>query len=130
MDNNLFEELDELLKESQDVELNTFENTPDGIYDAYVQSAGFGVTKDKEEPKFTFEFVITGPTHDNKHEWKTYVLNKPENLKRLTTDLNKFGVKTSSMKEIQDQLEDILDVCVEIEIKTGKSGYRNISVEI
>jgi hypothetical protein len=63
------------------------------------------------------------------------VLNKPENMKRLTTDLTKFGIDcTKTIEHIQDHLEDLLDVPVEIEVKTTKSKkddteYRNISIK-
>ena len=65
---------------------------------------------------------------------KYYVLNKPENMKRLVTDLEKFGINCSSMETIQKGLPNLLDVEVTLVIKTsepkeeGKEGYRNISV--
>ena len=54
-------------------------------------------------------------------------------MKRLTTDLEKFGIKCDSIDNIKNQLEDLLDVPVEITIKSSKSKtndqvYRNISV--
>ena len=72
--------------------------------------------------------------YENKHEWKYTVLNKPENMKRLVTDLEKFGINCSSMETIQEGLSNLLDVEVTLVIKTsepkeeGKEGYRNISV--
>ena len=41
---------------------------------------------------FKWEFIIQDKPYANRHEWKYTVLNKPENMKRLTTDLEKFGI--------------------------------------
>ena len=54
-------------------------------------------------------------------------------MKRLTTDLEKFGVNCSSMESIRNGLIDLLDVPVLLTVKTtvSKSNgqeYRNISV--
>lgn len=122
-------ELDELLAAASELPEQNFEDTPDGTYAGAIESVGFGTTK--TEPirnKFTIETIISGPTYVGKHEWKTYVLDTAENVQRMTTDLVKFGIDCSSMKKITEQLEDMLDVPVELVIKTGKSGYRNLSI--
>lgn len=131
----MLEELNELLKASKDVELNdSFEKTPDGEYEGIIYACEFCESKTSKNLMFKLELVITGPKYAKRHEWKYYVLNKPENMKRLTTDLEKFGLNVSSMKTISDGLESLLDVPVSIVIKTsepkeeGKEGYRNISI--
>lgn len=131
----MLEELNELLKASKDVEVNdNFDKTPDGEYEAIIESCEFTESKTSGNLMFKMEFIITGPAFAKKHEWKYYVLNKPENMKRLTTDLEKFGLNCSSMETINKGLEDLLDVPVSLIIKTsepkeeGKEGYRNISI--
>lgn len=135
MDKSTMEELDALLNASKDVEINdNFENTPDGEYEGLIYACEFCESKNSGNLMFKMELVITGPKYAKKHEWKYYVLNKPENMKRLTTDLEKFGINCTSMKTIGDSLESLLDVPVSIIIKTsepkeeGKEGYRNISI--
>lgn len=132
----MLEELDKLLEASVDVELNTgdFEPIVDGTYNAVIESVGFCESKSGNY-MFKWEFIIQDKPYVNRHEWKYTVLNKPENMKRLTTDLEKFGINTSSMKTIQNSLENLLDVPVIVDIKTtpakdaGKDPFRNISIK-
>lgn len=132
----MLEELDKLLEASVDVELNSGEFDPveDGTYNAIIESVGFTESKSGNY-MFKWEFIIQDKPYVNRHEWKYNVLNKPENMKRLTTDLVKFGIDTSSMDAIQKGLSDLLDVEVYLEIKTtpakeaGKDPFRNISVK-
>ena len=131
----MLEELNALLEASKDVEINEgFDKTPDGEYEGIIDNCGFCESKNSGNLMFKIELIITGPKFAKKHEWKYYVLNKPENMKRLTTDLEKFGLNCTSMETIQKGLESLLDVPVSIIIKTsepkeeGKEGYRNISI--
>lgn len=131
----MLDELNALLEESKKVEVSdSFDKTPDGEYTAIIDSCEFKESKNSGNLMFVMEFIITGPKFSKRHEWKYYVLNKPENMKRLTTDLEKFGINVSSMKAIQDGLSNLLDVEVSLVIKTsepkeeGKEGFRNISV--
>ena len=130
----MLEELDRLLEASVDVELNTgdFEPVVDGTYNAVIESVGFTTSKN-DNYMFKWEFIIQDKPYVNRHEWKYTVLNKPENMKRLTTDLAKFGINITSMDAIKNGLENLLDVPVYLSIKTsegkdGKEGYRNISI--
>ena len=121
MNNNTMEELNALLEASKEVELNDeFEKTPDGEYEGVIDKCEFTESKSSGNLMFKMELIITGPKYAKKHEWKYYVLNKPENMKRLTTDLEKFGINCTSMKTIGDSLESLLDVPVSIIIKTSE----------
>ena len=132
----MLDELNALLEASKDVEVNdgAFDKTPDGEYTAIIEACEFCESKTSKNLMFKVEFIITGPKYAKRHEWKYYVLNKPENMKRLVTDLEKFGINCSSMETIQKGLPNLLDVEVTLVIKTsepkeeGKEGYRNISV--
>lgn len=134
MDNDLMKELDGLIEDSQDVEISDFSRNPDGDYTGSIYGCEFKETKETKSPMFVLDIIIDGPTHVNQHEWKNYVLNSPENMKRFTTDLEKFGLPTSSMKVINEHLKDLIDVPVELSIKTGRpserfpEGFRNVSV--
>lgn len=130
----MMDELNALLEASKNVETTDgFSKLPDGEYEAIIESVGFTESKSSGNLMFKWEFIITGPKFIKSHEWKYVVLNKPENMKRLTTDLAKFGINITSIDNIKNGLENLLDVPVLLTIKTseskdGKEGYRNISV--
>lgn len=133
--NEMDKELQALLDASADVEVNNYgKEVPDGTYPAIIYAVEFCESKSSGNLMFKWEFVYDEETeYANRHEWKYTVLNKPENMKRLTTDLGKFGIICDSIEHIKEQLEQLLDVPVEITIKSSKSKsndqiYRNISV--
>lgn len=135
MNNEMDKELQALLEASADVEVSDFsQEVPDGTYPALIYAVEFTESKTSGNLMFKWEFVYGEDCeYANRHEWKYTVLNKPENMKRLITDLEKFGIKCDSIENIKNQLEDLLDVPVEITIKSSKSKtndqvYRNISV--
>ena len=132
--NDMDKELQALLDASADVELNDFgQEVPDGSYEAEIYGVEFTESKKSGNLMFKWEFIYTDENYANRHEWKYTVLNKPENMKRLTTDLEKFGIECSSIERIKEQLENLLDVPVILTIKSSESKsngqiYRNISV--
>lgn len=135
-----FKDLDELLNASKDdsvqINDNTFDTIPDGTYNAYIKEVGFGVAKSSGNLKFTWEFVITDKPFENRREWKHQPLTSPENMKRLTTDLKKFGVDTLSRATIEKGLSDLLDVEIVLTINTSvptdpnKTPYRNMNIKL
>ena len=132
--NDMDRELQALLDASVDVKLDDFSPVPDGTYEAIINSVEFTESKQSGNLMFKWEFIYTTEEYENKHEWKYNVLNKPENMKRLITELEKFGVNCSSIETIKNSLEDLLDVPVILIIKTTVSKtngqeYRNISVK-
>lgn len=131
MINEMDMELQSLLEASADVQLGEFTNVPDGTYEAEIYAVEFCESKSRNF-MFKWEFIYT-KDYEGQREWKYTVLNKPENMKRLVTDLEKFGINCSSMASIRSELEHLLDVPVELTIKTSVSKangneYRNISV--
>lgn len=131
----MLEELNALLQESADLPEQTFENVPDGKYEGIIDGAEFTESKQSGNLMFKWTLKYTTEKFAGRYDWKYIVLNKPENMKRLTTELTKFGIDcTKSVEHIQNHLEDLLDVPVEIEVKTTKSKkdeteYRNISIK-
>lgn len=131
--NDMDRELQALLDASVNVKVDDFSPVPDGTYNAIINSVEFTESKKSGNLMFKWEFIYTTEEYENKHEWKYNVLNKPENMKRLVTDLEKFGINCSTMETIRNGMEDLLDVPVILIIKTtvSKSNgdeYRNISV--
>ena len=134
MNSEMDKELQALLEASADVEVADFsQDVPDGTYEATVYAVEFTESKTSGNLMFKWEFVYTDEDYANRHEWKYTVLNKPENMKRLVTDLEKFGIECTSIDRIKEQLENLLDVPVTLTIKSSESKtngqiYRNISV--
>ena len=131
----MMEELNELLKASIDLPEQTFDDIPDGTYEGFIDGAEF--TESKKSHNLMFKWTLKYTTEEiaGRYDWKYTVLNSPENMKRLTTDLSKFGIDTTtSIEDIKNHLEDLLDVPVSITVKTniGKDNetkYRNISIK-
>lgn len=126
-------ELQALLDASVDAKIEGYDNVPDGIYKAIIHSVEFKESKSSGNLMFVWEFIYTDEEYINRHEWKYSVLNSPQNMKRLVTDLEKFGIKCDTIENIRNGMEDLLDVEVELTIKTivSKSNgneYRNITV--
>lgn len=131
----MLEELNSLLQEAAKLPEQNFENVPDGKYTGIIDGVEFKESKTSGNLMFVWTLKYTDETVAGRKDWKYQVLNKPENMKRLITDLTKFGIDcTKDMEYIQDHLEDLLDIEVEIEVKTtvSKSNgeeYRNISIK-
>lgn len=133
MINEMDNELQALLDASANVAVDDYSAVPDGTYEAEIYAVEFTESKASGNLMFKWEFVYT-KEYEKKHEWKYTVLNSPENMKRLVTDLEKFGINCSSISKIKEQLESLLDVPVILTIKTSVSKsngneYRNISVK-
>lgn len=133
--NEMDKELQALLDASANVQVDDYsQDVPDGTYDASIYAVEFTESKTSGNLMFKWEFIYAEDSdYANRHEWKYTVLNKPENMKRLTTDLEKFGIECTSIERIKEQLENLLDVPVTITIKSSESKsngqiYRNISV--
>lgn len=131
----MLEELNSLLQEAAKLPEQNFENVPDGKYTGIIDGVEFTESKSSGNLMFVWTLKYTDERVAGRKDWKYQVLNKPENMKRLTTDLTKFGIDcTKDMEHIQNHLEDLLDVEVEIEVKTTVSKnngeeYRNISIK-
>lgn len=131
--NEMDKELQALLDASVDVQVDDYSQVADGTYEGTIYSVEFTESKKSGNLMFKWEFIYTSEGVANRHEWKYTVLNKPENMKRLTTDLEKFGIICDSIEHIKEQLGDLLDVPVNITVKSSESKtdgqiYRNISV--
>lgn len=131
----MLEELNSLLQEAAKLPEQNFDKVPDGKYTGIIDGVEFTESKSSGNLMFVWTLKYTDEKVAGRKDWKYQVLNKPENMKRLTTDLTKFGIDcTKDMEHIQNHLEDLLDVEVEIEVKTTVSKnndeeYRNISIK-
>lgn len=135
---NMMEDLNALLSAAKELpEIagdGEYQKIPDGLYNAVIDKVEFKESK-AGKLMFVWEFIITEGQFNKYHEWKYSMLTTPENMQRLITDLNKFGVNTNDMTTMQNDLELLIDVPVTLEIKSTASKtdpetvYRNISVK-
>ncbi len=129
----MMDELKELFDAAKDLPTEEFTRLEEGTYDAVVHAVEFTESKSKNL-MFKWEFIVTEGPKKGAHEWKYNVLNKPEAMKRLVTELGKFGIDTTSIEKMQEQLGDVLDVPVKMTIKMSENKnnpaepYRNVSV--
>lgn len=133
----MLDDLKYLLEEAQKLPEKTegeFTKLPDGEYDAVVYDVKFSTSK-AGNYQFVWEFIITEGPNTKQHEWKYSSLKDAEGMKRLVTDLNKFGVKTTSIETIEKDLDLVKDVPVKLTItsKSAKNNpeviFRNVSVK-
>ena len=119
----MFDELNELLASAKEVEVTgdgEYTELPEGEYNATIENVSFGESK-AGNLKFEWEFVITDGDYVNRHHWKYNTLTSPENMKRLLTELEKFGVDTTTMETINNSLPDLINVPVVIKITKSTS---------
>lgn len=119
----MFEELNSLLQSAQNVELpeeGEFTELPEGEYKAVIDNIQFKESK-AGNLMCEWEFIIDEGDYSNRHHWKYNVLNSPENMKRLLTELAKFGVDTTTMESIEKGFTDMINVPVTLEIKKSVS---------
>lgn len=112
-----------------------YQKLPDGEYTAIIDNVKFSESK-KGSLMFVWEFIITDGPFTKYHEWKYSMLTSPENMQRLTTDLKKFGVNTTSMEKIEKDFNLLVDVPVTLKIESTVSKkdpsaapFRNVSVK-
>ena len=132
----MFDELNELLASATDVEIagdGEYTELPEGEYKAVIENVSFGESK-AGNLKFEWEFVINEGDYVNRHHWKYNTLTSPENMKRLLTELEKFGIDTTTMETINNGLPDLINVPVIIKItkstsKTTGTVFTNTHVD-
>lgn len=138
---DLLKELNGLLEDSKEVELPTggdFEDLPDGTYEAVIENCEFKESKSSGNLMFEWHFIIENGQYAGRHHWKYQVLTSAENMKRLTTDLAKFRVDTTSMDAIERGIDEVLigapcDITVKTSVaKDGKykgQSFTNTSIK-
>jgi hypothetical protein len=109
-----------------------YEDVPDGNYQVKVESVKMKETKESRLPMLTWEFKIIAGEHAKRKIFKNDVLDPDskwinEKMTYLKTDLSTCGVTLDSIKDIESVLDKLLDVNLEITVKS-KGEYQNVYI--
>lgn len=124
-------ELDELLEDSTKItkeELESgYEELPEGEYEAFIDEMEIKESK-SGNLMLVWKFEVTDGEYEGEDHYKYSMLNDAKNMKRVTTELEKFGHSISKFSDLEDCLEDMLDEDVTITIEIDGT-YTNTSVD-
>ena len=113
-------EYDELWNATEAAEgQGDYDEVPDGVYDASIHALAIVPSKKTGKPQVKWEFIIEAPSHVNSHVWK-YSQIQSDKLKYLKKDLKTLGIKINKLSELKEKFESMLDLVVELRIKTSK----------
>ena len=138
MNDNDLSELDALFdeiggNEGAETVANSFNNLPDGTYDAEVNSAEFKHSK-SDLPMIQIQYAVEG---GKKHNQFLMLANKDGDLEktkssiaRAVTTLKKFGLEEKTITDYVAKLDQLVGRQVTIELTTSAGGYQNTHVEV
>lgn len=133
MSDDLYDFSPEEDKVFQDAEVDTKKEPPDGKYQVQIVKAFMEKKPDKAGiPKRAMHFhlqILNGP-HKNKYLFKRNNVDTEVGLKILKGDLAACGLELSSLSELKDRLEDLLDKKLEVNKSTNKKDERYYNVYI
>lgn len=102
---------------------DTNDAVPDGRYTAFVEHIELTHTK-TDKRRLSWRLKIIGPSHVGRCVFNDHLLETPDNLKWLKRDLTTCGIELSAWSELPHRLEDLLDLVLEVQVKT-KGDYTN-----
>lgn len=131
-----YDELNELIEKSKDVQVDDYDQLEDGVYEAEITNCEITESK-KGDSMIKFEFTVIEGKFEGRKVWKYTVLNSPENMKRARTDFEKFDLMIEDVDQLENACEEIIDEEVELTIKTKvstkngeKKSYTNVSIKL
>ncbi|MFW5828628.1 MAG: DUF669 domain-containing protein [Planctomycetota bacterium] len=92
-------------------------DVPDGKYTAFVDHVELTRTK-TDKRRLSWRLKIIGPSHVGRCVFTGHLLETPQNLAWLKKDLQTCGFQLSNWSELPNRLEDLLDIVLEIQVKT------------
>lgn len=104
---------------------------PDGVYRARIDRFDFEPAPQTAALQMKTEMIITGGNHDGSRVRTWHDLQDPDKLKWLKGHLETIGLDLERLSDLADRLPEVLDVPVEIRIKTtlrGDKTYTNVYV--
>ena len=104
------------------------DDLPDGVYQASIDSVSIGRSKGSGRLQLEWSLVVIEGDYRGRWIFRYSGLGSEENLRFLKKDLTKCGVSLDRISDLQHRLRDLLDVVVEVELKTKASNgkqYQN-----
>jgi hypothetical protein len=100
---------------------NTNENVPDGTYNVTVFRVEFKATKMTGKPILAWEFVVLDGEHAGRHIFKNHVVASDDNASYLARDFKTCGITLEKTSQAAQHLEDLLDLKLQVQVKTSKA---------
>ncbi len=107
---------------------SNFTEVPNGRYQAKVEKAYLGLSQSGKR-MLKWQFRIISGQYANRMLFKNNMLETPENMGYLKADLERCGVTLGSIKELPARLGDLLDVCVEVNVKKVGENPANVYID-
>jgi Protein of unknown function (DUF669) len=98
---------------------------PDGSYKARVERVELRRSKSSDKPMLEWTLVLLDSKYAGRKVWKYNVLEE-DHLSRAKSDLKRVGLVLEKLSDLPSRLNDLLDVTVEISVKT-KGDFPNVN---
>ena len=106
------------------------EPLPDGKYQVKIDT--IEITRSKKSKRMLkWQFKILNGNFAGRLAWKYSMMDSAENAKFLIWDLKKCGVNARSVAGLKDALEGMINMKLEISVKTkakGEDSFQNIYI--
>lgn len=116
---DLLEQFDDVWGATEPMK-NEFSPLPDGKYQARIDVARIEENEEYHTVNLAWEFEVTTGEYQGRRIFKRSQLDNEERLVYLKTDLDRLGVKLDRLSDIESVLHQLLDLVVEVYLKTGK----------
>lgn len=111
-----------------------YEDLPDGDYMCQVVQLEITKTKSTDRLMAAWRFqVMEGEEGEGRYIFKNAVLegdNGAKNMKRLISDVNKFGLEVSSLPGLLEVMGQVSDEFCLVQLKTGKTGGQWVTIDV
>lgn len=101
-------------------------DVPDGTYEARIDSAILKFSKTQKR-MLTWELVITDGAYKGRRLFRNNMLESPENLKWLKTDLHSCGLTLERLTLLEANLPRLIGVVLKVTAKT-KGENQNVYI--
>ena len=106
-------------------ELNDFDALIDGKYQCQISAVRLTHSMSNNNPMLVWELTVLGPRCAGRRIWRNNMMMTPANIRWLKLDLWRCGLKLVRIAELPHRLDELLNVRLEIRLKTRK-GIQNV----
>jgi hypothetical protein len=107
-----------------------FQPLPDGTYQVFIEDVELKETKETAKPMIVWKFKVLSGNHKGRVEYKNDVI-QDEKMSFIKGSLLTCGLILNKFSELPDKIDSLINVDIEITIKTTKKNgneYRNIYI--
>lgn len=103
-----------------EVKENEFAPLPDGKYQVTVDVARIEENEEYGSLWLMWEFTAVEGQYEGRKIFKRARLDEPDRLGWVKTDFHRMGIALDNLSEIEEVLPHMLDIILEVQIKTTK----------